>query len=58
LALILSVAVGLVSATGCGGKSTATTQTAVTTQPGTYTLTITGTAGATMHSTAWTVIVQ
>ncbi len=46
----------LIAATGCSGKSSSSST--QTTAPGTYTLTITATAGTTTHSTPYSVTVQ
>ena len=51
------VAAGLLAVSGCGHHATSSPAT-VTTAPGTYTLTIMGTSGATSHTATWTVIVQ
>jgi Bacterial Ig-like domain (group 3)/FG-GAP-like repeat len=55
--VVVFVTAGLLAANGCGHNAPASPAT-VTTAPGTYTLTITGTSGAASHSAAWTVIVQ
>jgi hypothetical protein len=57
LALVLLAAATVLAASGCGHNA-ATQSSTTTTAPGTYNLTVTGTAGTTTHATTWTVVVQ
>ena len=56
---VLAISVCLIAVGGCGGKANSSSgPTTVTTAPGSYSLTITGTSGSTVHSIPWTVVVQ